>query len=439
MRHHHLSVVTGTVCLNKCLFGIVSSALADSELVMEVEDDDDGGLEMEVHLDSHANMPVLGKGCCIISVSQFKAEVSAYTDKVGKLHKVPVVDAALLYQCPYSNKTCLLVVRNALHVPSMKHHLIPPFVMREAGVVVNEVPKFQIGADDRSVEDHSLCFEKSKLRIHMKLDGIFSFFQTRKPTAPEVEEVPVERIECLTPDSNLWNPDSEHFATNEDAMLSWNGELVNFKEWEKALLTVTDWDEEEYEISSVEAMLEDPTFHERSQFSDSESDEFDRACDERGRYSCFSYDPNEDAGTPVEEDEIYSAISAMDPSLELYTFAQRVATRAAADMLEREMLCQSVMEDSKMIGIFLMLSLRMVLLSDPSLALVLKELVQIIWLRSGGLTKKGRAVLCRSLNNSRSKTLRVQCLGTLALMIICYGISGLTPTSLLIRSLLAKV
>ena len=93
------------------------------------KEDDDSGLEMEVHLDSHANMPVLGKGCCIISVSQFKAEVSAYTDKVGKLHKVPIVDAVLLYQCPYSNEVYLLVVRNALHVPSMKHHLIPPFVM----------------------------------------------------------------------------------------------------------------------------------------------------------------------------------------------------------------------------------------------------------------------------------------------------------------------
>ena len=196
--------------LNEHLFGIVSSALADTELAIEVEDDDNSGLTMELHLDSHASMPVLGKGCRIVSVSQFRAEVSAFADKVGKLHKVPIVDAALLYQCPYSSEKYLLVVRNALYVPSMNHHLIPPFVMREAGVVVNEVPKFQVGPEGRSIEDHSLCFKESKLRIHMKLDGIFSFFQARKPSNPELEEVPIERIEYLTPDSNSWDPNSEH-------------------------------------------------------------------------------------------------------------------------------------------------------------------------------------------------------------------------------------
>jgi hypothetical protein len=41
-------------------------------------------------------------------------------------------------------KTYLLIVRNALHVPSMQHNLIPPFIMREAGLVVNDVPKMQV-------------------------------------------------------------------------------------------------------------------------------------------------------------------------------------------------------------------------------------------------------------------------------------------------------
>ena len=29
------------------------------------------------------------------------------------------------------------MMRNALYVPSMPHNLIPPFIMREAGIVVN--------------------------------------------------------------------------------------------------------------------------------------------------------------------------------------------------------------------------------------------------------------------------------------------------------------
>ena len=85
---------------------------------------------MDVHLDSHANMPVLGKGCRIVAVSEHSAEVSACGEDVGKLFKVPIVDAVLTCECPRSQSQHLLVLRNASHVPSMKHHLIPPFVMR---------------------------------------------------------------------------------------------------------------------------------------------------------------------------------------------------------------------------------------------------------------------------------------------------------------------
>ena len=72
----------------------------------------------------------------IIAVSEHSAEVSAYSEDVGKLFKVPIVDAVLTHECPRSQSQCLLVLRNALYVPSMKHHLIPPFIMREAGVTV---------------------------------------------------------------------------------------------------------------------------------------------------------------------------------------------------------------------------------------------------------------------------------------------------------------
>ena len=62
---------------------------------------------------------------------------------------------------------------NALHVPNMKNHLIPPFILREAGIEVHDTPKIQV--DDPSIHDHSLYFKDGDMRIHLSLHGIFSY------------------------------------------------------------------------------------------------------------------------------------------------------------------------------------------------------------------------------------------------------------------------
>ena len=82
------------------------------------------------HLDSHANMAVCGKHCRVIADTGFKADITAFSDEVGQLLEVPIVDALLLYENPSSGEKFILVVRNALHVPSMNHNLLPPFAMR---------------------------------------------------------------------------------------------------------------------------------------------------------------------------------------------------------------------------------------------------------------------------------------------------------------------
>ena len=47
------------------------------------------------------------------------------------------VHVAIQYECLYEGKTYILVIRNAIHVPTMVNNLIPPFMMREAGINVN--------------------------------------------------------------------------------------------------------------------------------------------------------------------------------------------------------------------------------------------------------------------------------------------------------------
>ena len=91
-------------------------------------------------LDSHANIPVVGKHAYIIAETGKKVDVSPFTPDY-KLLTVPLVDAMVNYGNPYDWKPYILVLQNALYVPSMDHNLIPPFMLREMGITVNDVPK----------------------------------------------------------------------------------------------------------------------------------------------------------------------------------------------------------------------------------------------------------------------------------------------------------
>ena len=47
----------------------------------------------------------------------------------------------LAYDCKRTNQVYLLVLRNVLYIESMDDNLIPPFILREAGLIVNERAK----------------------------------------------------------------------------------------------------------------------------------------------------------------------------------------------------------------------------------------------------------------------------------------------------------
>ena len=55
---------------------------------------------------------------------------------------VDVVDAAIAYECEFTGKMIIMVIKNGLHLKKMKQNLISPFIMRIAGLEVNDQPKF---------------------------------------------------------------------------------------------------------------------------------------------------------------------------------------------------------------------------------------------------------------------------------------------------------
>lgn len=171
-------------------------------------------------LDSHANMVVLDSNSFVFESTGRTCNVQPFSSDLGTATNVPIVDGALAYDCPYTGEVYILLIRNALRIPSMEHNLLPPFILRAGGVSVHDVPK--IHCEDPDVNDHCISFDQSELRIPLQLNGIFSYFHSRVPTSRELHEC--EKI-FLTPDSNDWNPHCKSYEQNERSMLDFEGNM----------------------------------------------------------------------------------------------------------------------------------------------------------------------------------------------------------------------
>lgn len=178
--------------------------------------------DSRTELDSHANVVVLGRHCLVFDKVEGKhCDVQPFDPSIGKAKSVPIVDGAVAYDCPYTHRSYILIARNALYIPTMPNNLVPPFILREAGVIVSDTPKIHIKSPSK--DDHSILFTDENLRVPLQLIGVFSFFHTRIPTEEEISSCPKL---FMTPDSHNWDPYSSHFAENEESMLDWEGEMV---------------------------------------------------------------------------------------------------------------------------------------------------------------------------------------------------------------------
>ena len=221
---------------------------------------DDGSSQMEdfeghsrTELDSHANMVVIGKNTMVLNTTGRSAIVRAFSPEHAPI-EVAIVDAAIVYDCPYGGQTHIIICLNALHVPSMEHNLVPPFIMREAGITVNDVPK--IHTKDPGTEDHSIYFAKEDVRIPLLLCGTFSYFPTRKPTTKDLVDYE-EFLLALTPEGH-WNPNTDVFSRNEEAMLDWEGNVIPLKDRPQIMMEEIEVDDRtvaSYSISAVEVSM----------------------------------------------------------------------------------------------------------------------------------------------------------------------------------------
>jgi hypothetical protein len=99
-----------------------------------------------------------------------------------------------------------------------------------SGIKVYDTPKTQV--TEPTIEDHSISFPETGFRIPLSLWGIFSYFPTIKPTSSLMMDT--EEVYLLTP--SRWNPHDDAYATNEENMLDWEGNMVTKKDRVQVLL-----------------------------------------------------------------------------------------------------------------------------------------------------------------------------------------------------------
>ena len=202
-------------------------------------------------LDSHAASIVVGKNVLILRETGKTVNVSPFTKSLGTISKVEVVDCAVAHDCPFSGETRVIIMYNALHIPEMEHNLVPPFVVRRQGNLLSDVPKIHVS--DPSVDDHSLLFKDSNVRIPLQLTGTTSYFDSRAATRNEViEAVDMDKHLDLNTDEPNWNPHDSSFARSEMNMLDFEGNMAVPEVRNRKL-----FEQEEMEISALEVEVVD--------------------------------------------------------------------------------------------------------------------------------------------------------------------------------------
>ena len=152
--------------------------------------------------------------------------------------------------------TYYMVFFNALFVQSMNHHLVPPFLMREAGLIVDELPKIQ--SHNPESTNHTIYDPKSELRIHLQLNGIFSCFDVRALSSDEMKSFDEETLIIATPMGSKWNPYNPVYAEEEAGFLDAEGKFRDDRMTMTRKYHLMDDDEREGPAREIHHVWADP-------------------------------------------------------------------------------------------------------------------------------------------------------------------------------------
>ena len=181
----------------------------------------------KAELDSHADTCTFGRSAYICEDTGNTVSVQPFIGQLGKLHKVPIVTAAIAYDCQLTYQTYILYFPQSLYIKDLEHHLLCPNQIRHHQIQIHDIPLKYIPSDQRTHEDHSIIAEDpERLHIPLKLDGTTSYFETRKPRQSEMQP-DSDTIKIFMTSDSQWDPMDELNANDEDAIrASFNNEAM---------------------------------------------------------------------------------------------------------------------------------------------------------------------------------------------------------------------
>ena len=124
---------------------------------------------------------MLGKHCFVFEWYGKSCTAKPFNDCLGAIKDVPIIDGVIDYDFPYSHECYILQCHNALYLAIMEDNLLLTFIVRESGAIVKDTKK--IHSTYTTSKDHCITFSNSELKISLHINGTFSFFCTRRPTA----------------------------------------------------------------------------------------------------------------------------------------------------------------------------------------------------------------------------------------------------------------
>ena len=107
-------------------------------------------------------------------------------------------------------------------------------------------PKTKPCREDFTNETHCIVSKDdgdnngTNLNIHIKLDGILSYFPTRKLTMNELKNCEYIETVYLIPDAAQWDTYNEEYADVEDRFLDFRGDLVHRQPKRRKILDYSD-------------------------------------------------------------------------------------------------------------------------------------------------------------------------------------------------------
>ena len=137
------------------------------------------------------------------------------------------VSGALAYDDQATGKTTILVVHQAIHIPTMGSNLLCPMQVWMNDVRVDETPKV-LTENPTDITHASSGKDADGIQVTIPLcsKGVTSYFLTRNLTKKEFNSCP--RFD-LTYEAPIWDPHSEIFKQQDEVLLNSCGML---QEWE---------------------------------------------------------------------------------------------------------------------------------------------------------------------------------------------------------------